>query len=359
MEWNNFFNFELWGNDGKAYAIAIGIFFGLTLIFKMFQMIVLARLKKASKRTETDLDDFLIDMAGHVKPPFYFMVALYLAVQYLQTTEFLGKIIFGAFVIAFVIQAIVVAQKVIDYVIRKKILKGDEGDKDKEAMIKLAGQLSKVGLWVFGGLLILSNLGVNVASLIAGLGIGGIAVALAVKDILGDIFASFSIFVDKPFKVGDFIELNTKEKGTVEKIGIKTTRLRTRQGQELIVANKTLTESTLQNYRRMQERRVTFELGIVYETTLEKLKKIPIVLSEIIEKQDKTTFERAHFKAFADSSLLFEVVYVVNDSAYGEYMDIQQAINFGVFEKFAEMGIEFAYPTQTLHLAKSLDLNSK
>ena len=173
------------------------------------------------------------------------------------------------------------------------------------------------------------------------------------------LFASFSIFVDKPFKVGDFIELNTKEKGTVEKIGIKTTRLRTRQGQELIVANKTLTESTLQNYRRMQERRVTFELGIVYETTLEKLKKIPIVLSEIIEKQDKTTFERAHFKAFADSSLLFEVVYVVNDSAYGEYMDIQQAINFGVFEKFAEMGIEFAYPTQTLHLAKSLDLNSK
>jgi len=133
--------------------------------------------------------------------------------------------------------------------------------------------------------------------------------------------------------------------------------LRTRQGQELIVANKTLTEATLQNFRRMQQRRIAFKLGVLYETPSDILKKIPGVLKEIIEGQEKAIFERAHFKTFADSSLVFEIVYVVNDAAYKEYMDVQQAINFDIFDKFAEMGIEFAYPTQTLHLAKNLNDN--
>lgn len=353
MNWESILNFQLWGNSGKGFAVALGIFFGLTLLFKLFQLVVLMRLQKISEKTQTDVDDFLIGLIRHIKPPFYFMVSFYLALRYLDLNPLFSRVVFGIFALTLVVQVIFTLQKVIDFVIRKKILSsGEESDKDKEAMVKLAGQLSKLSLWVFGGLLLLSNLGVDITSLVAGLGIGGIAVALAVKDLLGDMFASFSIFVDKPFKVGDFIELGPKEKGTVEKIGIKTTRLQTRQGQELIVANRKLTETTLQNFKRMKKRRVSFKLGVVYGTSTEKLRKIPQIVEQIITKQEVTSFERVHFAKFADSSLVFEVVFVVENPSYQKFADVQQEINFQILERFEEEGIEFAYPTQTLHLKK-------
>ena len=354
MDFESILNFELWGNDGQNYATALAIFVGLLILFKIFSVIVLARLKKASKKTNTDVDDFIIDLVRHVKPPFYFMVALYIAVQFLSLGDFIGKIIFGVFVIVLVIQIIVTLQKVVDYVILKKFLKPseDESDRDREGIVKLSGQLVKGALWVFGGLLILSNLGVNVTSLIAGLGIGGIAIALAVKDILGDIFASFSIFVDKPFKVGDFIELSPNEKGTVEKIGIQTTRFITRQGQELIVPNKKLVDAVLQNHRRIEKRRTVFSIGVVYGTSKEKLEKIPKILKRIIEVKNEVKFERTHLSELADSSLNFEISYLLNNPSLEIDRNIKHEIFMEIISEFEKEGIEFAYPTQTVFVQK-------
>ncbi len=225
--------------------------------FNIFARVVISRLKKVSKKTQTDVDDFVISLVKEIKPPFYFFLSLYVALQFLVLNRMIGRIVLGIFVVVVVIQGILIGQKVIDFVVSDKLLKKEEedgeNDHDRQAMIKLIGQIVKGALWVIGILLILSNLGINVTSLIAGLGIGGIAVALAVQNILGDIFAFFSIFVDKPFRVGDFVVLGPDEMGKVEKIGIKNTRIRTLQGHQLIVPNRKITDANINNYETMQK----------------------------------------------------------------------------------------------------------
>ena len=211
---------------------------------------------------------------------------------------------------------------------------------------------SRIALWAFGGIFILSNLGIEITSLIAGLGIGGIAVAFALQGILSDLFSSFSIYFDKPFRIGDFIVIGDNM-GTVERIGIKTTRIRTLQGEELVVSNAELTTTRVQNYKKMQNRRIVFQLGVTYETPEEKVKAIPELLRTVITDIKGVRLDRAHFASYGDSALIFEVVYFVESGDYNQYMDLQQSINFGIMEVFGKEGIEFAYPTQTLYLKKS------
>jgi small-conductance mechanosensitive channel len=198
-------------------------------------------------------------------------------------------------------------------------------------------------------LLILDNLGVNITGLVAGLGIGGIAVALAVQNILGDLFASLSIVLDKPFMIGDYVVVDTLS-GTVEHIGLKTTRIRSLSGEQLIFSNNDLLKSRIRNYKRMEERRIVFGFGVIYQTPVEKLIRIKKQVAEIIEKQEHARLDRVHFKEYGDSSLNFEVVYFVDDPAYALYMDIQENINLELFRRFTEEGIEFAYPTRTLYV---------
>jgi len=206
-------------------------------------------------------------------------------------------------------------------------------------------------LWSVIVLMALENVGIDITALVAGLGVGGIAVALAVQNILGDLFASLSIVLDKPFVIGDFIIIGDYM-GTVEHIGLKTTRIRSLSGEQLVFANNDLLQSRIRNFKRMYERRVVFNLGVVYQTPHEKLQKIPQIVREIIEQQHPVRFDRAHFKSFGDFSLNFEVVYWVQNPDYTVYMDIQQAINLEIYRRFAEEGIEFAYPTQSIFVEK-------
>ena len=200
--------------------------------------------------------------------------------------------------------------------------------------------------------MLLDNLGVNITALVAGLGVGGIAVALAVQTILGDLFASLSIVVDKPFVVGDFLIVRDLL-GSVEHVGLKTKRLRSLSGEQLVFSNSDLLNSRIRNYGRMYERRVAFDIGVTYQAPREKLVKIPEIIREAVEKQQKTRFDRSHFKAYGDFSLLFESVYFVLESDYNKYMDVQQAINLYIHECFETEAIEFAYLTQTVFLKNS------
>jgi len=195
---------------------------------------------------------------------------------------------------------------------------------------------------------------VDVTALVAGLGVGGIAVALAVQNILGDLFASFSIVLDRPFVMGDFIIVGDYM-GTVEHVGLKTTRIRSLSGEQLVFSNTDLLGSRIRNYKRMAERRVVFSLGVLYQTSPEQLEKIPQMIREIVEAQTPVRFDRAHFKEYGASSLNFEVVYYILDPDYNRYMDIQQAVNLEIYRRFDEEGIEFAYPTQTLYLRREVE----
>lgn len=211
------------------------------------------------------------------------------------------------------------------------------------------GFILRVFLWVIIVLLALDNLGVDITALVAGLGITGVAVALAVQNILVDLFGALSIVLDKPFEIGDFIIVDDCL-GTIERVGLKTTRIRSISGEQLIFSNTDLLTSRIRNYKRMYTRRVVFTIGVTYETSYEKLVVIPDMLREIVEARAEVRFDRAHFKTYGPYSLDYEIVYWVNDPDYTLYMNIQQAINFDIFEKFQQEGIEFAYPTQVLYL---------
>jgi len=210
----------------------------------------------------------------------------------------------------------------------------------------------KFVLWAVGILLILSNLGINVNSLVAGLGIGGLAISLALQSVLGDLFSSVSIAVDKPFEEGDFIVVG-EHKGTVKKIGLKTTRVEALQGEEIVLSNTELTTARVQNFKKMHRRRVLFHIGVTYDTPIEKLKKVEDIIEEACgEHKEKVEFDRVHFQEFGDSNLIFEVVYYMQVSDYNVYMDTQESINFKILEEFEKEGIEMAYPTQTLYVKK-------
>ncbi|WP_229204287.1 mechanosensitive ion channel family protein [Dyadobacter alkalitolerans] len=202
-------------------------------------------------------------------------------------------------------------------------------------------------IWIIGIIFMIDNLGYDVTSLIAGLGIGGIAIALAAQTILGDLFSYFVIFFDRPFEIGDFVVIDDKS-GVIEYIGIKTTRIRTLGGEQLVCSNTDLTNSRLHNYKRLEKRRILFNLGVTYQTSHKQLSEIPEMIRQVIQSKPYITFDRAHFSGYGDFSLNFEVVYYVQDADYTFYMDKQQSIYLDIFEAFEQSGIDFAYPTQTL-----------
>jgi len=212
------------------------------------------------------------------------------------------------------------------------------------ASVNILRFVSLLAVWTVALLMLLTNLGVQIMPLVAGLGIGGVAIALAVQNILGDLFASLSIALDKPFRVGDFLVLG-EEKGTVEAIGIKSTRLRSLSGEQIILSNGDLLKSRVRNYGLLFERRMAFKVGIVYETERALVAEVPAIIEKAIRAQPKTRFDRAHFASFGESALLYEAVYTVLDAEYNTAMDIQQAVNLALIDEFARRGIEFAYPT--------------
>jgi small-conductance mechanosensitive channel len=213
--------------------------------------------------------------------------------------------------------------------------------------------LLNIFIWGIGALFLFDNLGYDVTAIIAGLGIGGIAIALAAQNILGDLFNYFVIFFDRPFEIGDFIVVDDK-KGNVEHIGIKTTRVKSLSGEQLVFSNSDLTNSRIHNYKRMDRRRIAFTLGVVYETAADQLKAIPGIIKTIIDDQAHATLDRVQFLAYGDYSLKFEVVYFAETADFNVYADIQQDINFKIFDAFKEKGIQFAYPSQTIFLARDI-----
>ncbi|RZJ82765.1 MAG: mechanosensitive ion channel family protein, partial [Massilia sp.] len=209
-------------------------------------------------------------------------------------------------------------------------------------------------LWVVIVLAVLSNVGVNITAFVASLGIGGVAIALAVQNILGDLFASLSIAVDKPFEVGDSIAVDNVS-GTVERVGLKTTRIRSLGGEQIVMSNAELLKRTVSNYKRQQNRRVSFGFGITYDATADQVAQIPQVVKQLIEADPQLEFLRAHFKSFGESSLDFEVVYRVMDPSYDIFMDRQQALNLGLMREFEKLGVSFAFPTRTVHVMAARD----
>lgn len=335
-------------NSVSAYLIAVSAVIAIFIVIKIIRHIVVKHLDKLAKKTATTFDDFLILIINKVLITFSYIGAVYIGLNTLQLSPYFKKCvnIFGITILTVFIAKLISA--FINYGFQ--IYCRNVG-KDTALERSLSGIQRVIRALVWGTALIflLDNLGFKISTVIAGLGIGGVAVALAAQAVLKDLFSYISIILDRPFEVGDFVIVDDMM-GTVEYIGIKTTRIRSLSGEQIIFSNSDLTDSRLRNYKRMERRRVVFKLGVTYDTPLEKLKEIPCIIKDVITNAEGTLFDRAHFLSYGDFNLVYEIVYYVLDNDYNKYMDIQQRINFVIKDEFEKREIDFAFPTQTLYV---------
>lgn len=345
------FDYSILGNTILSYLTSLALFIAGMAIVYVFKRQVLSRLKKWADSTETSADDLLVKGIEKSLVPVAYFGVFYIALHTLTLSqEFKNGLRIATIVLltVLVVRAFIYA---VNFGLESYLKKSADSSGSEKQLKGIRGLVNFV-IWVIALVFLLDNLGVKISAVVAGLGIGGIAVALAAQAVLGDLFSYFVIFFDKPFEIGDSIVVGDKA-GVVEQVGIKTTRIRAVGGEQLVFSNKDLTDSCVHNFKKMEKRRIVFKLGVIYQTTSEQLKAIPPMVKDIIDKQKDATYDRGHFAAYGDFSLNFEFVYFVDGADYTKYMDIQQAINLAIFESFEKAKIEFAYPSQTLFVSKN------
>jgi len=337
-------------NSVRDYLVCIGLLLAGFVIIKLIEIVIIRRLKIWAKKTATTLDDFVVGIVQKLGVPMGYFMIFYLIMNTLTLDPSFKKAMDIALMSLLAIFGARLGISIANHSF-KIYLESRGKDVSLERSLNGILKIIKVVVWGVAICFFLDNLGFKISAVIAGLGIGGVAVALAAQAILGDLFSYFAILFDRPFEIGDFIIID-EYLGTIEHIGIKTTRVRSLGGEQLIFSNSDLTGSRVRNYKRMGKRRVVFKIGVTYQTSLTQVKAIPGTIEKSVKSVKDTTFDRAHFASYGDFSLIFEIVYYVLSRDYNKYMDIQQEINFKIKEEFERRGIEFAYPTQTLHVSK-------
>lgn len=335
------------GNSISAYLVALGIFIVGILLTIIIRRVFLKRLKHWAMRTSTPLDERLV---GLIEKPITYLLYLgsfYASISNLKLSAFLQESVRILSIIIVTFLVVKLATSCCEYAIRFYWVTHRSSATLEKSLNALIPAI-RVVVWAIGLIFLLDNLGFDISAVVASLGIGGVALALASQGILADLFSYFSILLDRPFEIGDFVIVGDLV-GTVEHIGIKSTRLRSLGGEEWVASNTDLTGSRIQNFRRMTRRRIAFSVGVTYETGQDKIEAIPSVIQHVIEETEDVTFDRAHFHSFGDFSLNYEVVYYVESSDYSIYMDAQQSINLAIKKAFVDLNIDFAYPTQLLY----------
>lgn len=350
MNWPETLDYQVLGNTLGAWVSGFALVVIAWIVLAVVHRFVRNRLKALGERQAFKPLQVAAYAVERTRGWFLFLVALATGAQF-WTFSTAAQVLFNNILtIGLLLQIGLWVSAGLDVALRMRRDRQLQEHPDAVAVMDVLGFVVRLAVWTVIVLVILDNLGVKVTALIAGLGIGGIAVALATQNILGDLFASLSIVLDKPFVVGDFLSI-AEYSGSVEKVGIKTTRVRSLSGEQLIFSNNDLLNSRIRNFGRMFQRRVSFTIRVKYETPAEKLRIIPVIIREALEAQDKVRFDRSHFQQYGEYALVFDTVYYVLSPDYNYYMDVQQGVNLVIFERFAQEGIQFAYPAQVVHFA--------
>ena len=340
-----------YGNSVRDWTLAVLVAAAVFSILEVVRALLVHHLARLSNRTATFLDNAAVAALRSTRRWFFLIVAVGAGAQLLVLPGVMAAAIQRLVLLGFLLQLAIWGGTAIRAYVQDYSDARMQEDAASVTTVRALAFIVNVAFWAVLFLMALDNFGIDITAMVAGLGIGGIAIALAVQNILGDLFASLSIVLDKPFVYGDFIIVDDLM-GTVEHIGIKTTRLRSLSGEQLVFSNSDLLKSRVRNFKRMYERRIVFGIGVTYQTPREKLEMVPGIIREAVERLEDTRFDRSHFSAFGDFSLNFETVYFVLKPDFQTYMDRQQSINLEIHRRFEENGIEFAYPTQTLFLAR-------
>ncbi|MDP2469905.1 MAG: mechanosensitive ion channel family protein [Candidatus Palauibacterales bacterium] len=343
----------VFGNEVGAWLIAIGVGFGTAGALRILLPAAIRRVGRLAKDTRNQIDDAIVAAAGATRGFFYLVAGAYVGLRFIEAPAaiegILNEVVATAVLLQMAIWGVCGFRALLDGMRHERYA----DDPEVATSFHLIRVVGTAAIWFLALLFVLQAWGINVTALVTGLGITGIAVALAVQSILADLFASLSIIFDKPFLVGDFLAIDDYL-GAVEKIGLKTTQLRSMSGEQLVFSNSDLLKSRIRNYGRMAHRRVAFGFGIVYETNPDLVARIPTWVREIIETEEVTRFDRCHFKRLGDWALEFETVYFVVVPDYAVFMDVQQRVNLALMRRLGEAGVDFAYPTQ-LQYERRLD----
>ena len=356
-ELSEFLEITFLGNWILKWALAVGVSLGALFVMFLLRRLMQRWARGMASTEREELMELPALALSRTNAPFIVITAVVVGLYLLELPARVQSAALSAFTIAAFWQTGLWLTTLAAVWLERKRRKALATDRAAASSFSIIGFAARALIWSLVVLLTLDNLGVNITALVAGLGIGGIAIALAVQNVLGDLFASLSITLDKPFVIGDFLIIGDFL-GTVEYIGIKSTRLRSLSGEQIVLSNADLLGSRIRNYGRMFERRVLFTLGVTYETPREKLRQLPEILRRIVEGEADTRFDRSHFAKYGPASLDLEIVYYVLSPDYNRYMDIQQAINLRIHEEFEKLGVEFAYPTQKLWIARVPDAAS-
>jgi len=340
------------GNPVSAYLTSIVFLVVGWAAVWVVSKIVLARLQRWAQTTETRVDDLIIHAVDSTLIPLIYVSVLMASVKSLALPPLIQKSLALLWALVVMISIVRAVLGIVRHVIYSIWLPKRPDHLSLERHMRTIMPVISFAVWSLALILLLDNMGFKITAVVAGLGITGIAVALAAQTVLGDLFGYVIIMLDKPFEIDDAIDLGNNYTGTVEHIGFKTTRVRSASGEQLIFSNKDLTDSRVRNYKRMQLRRIAFNLGVTYDTSSEKIRRATAMIEEIIKNTPKTRFDRSHFLTFADSSLIIETVYFVLSADYAVYVDVHQSINLKIKEAFEREGLEFAFPSRTVYAAK-------
>jgi small-conductance mechanosensitive channel len=353
---DQFLQLPLFRNSFVDWLIAIVLIVTLFFVLLSARRFVRRYHRKQLATEKTELAEVPLEVLSRTTLLFFVVVSLFTGLRTLTMSPGTERVLNSVLTITLFWQAGVWMSAAASAWLERRRRHSIGGDRAVVGSLAVIGFVTRVLIWSIAGLLTLDNLGIDVTALVAGLGIGGIAVALAVQNVLGDLFASLSITFDRPFVIGDFLIVDDFL-GSVEYIGIKSTRLRSLSGEQIIISNANLLSSRLRNYGRMVERRVVFATRATYETPVELLERIPPLIRAAVEAQEGTRFDRSHFAGHGISSLDFETVYYVLSADYNRYMDIQQAINLRIHREFSRLGVRFAYPAQRVLLSRAEEVD--
>ena len=336
-------------SENSIIAISI-LFFGILLSIIISRISKLF-LKRISKRTKTNFDDFIFEEVTGVIKPIGFLLSLYLSIDYFFSVEI-------AFISIFLniqkLLILIIIVKALNKVLIRSLSESTAkiNDSSISSMISSLIPLIKALTWTIGSIFFLQNIGVQMTAIWALLSAGGIGAGLALKDPVQEFFEYITILLDKPFQKGEFIK-SEGVLGMVERVGVRSSRIRSINGEIIVMSNSALTNGIISNYAQMKKRRLVHKLGVVYETSPKLMKMIPKIIEKIIEGTRDASFDRCHFTDFGDFSLNFELVYYIPTNNYLAAMDAQQSINLRIIEEFSANNIEFAFPTQTLNIERT------
>ena len=325
----------------EAALITIGTF----ILYFVFARV----LPRLTRKTDSDFDDFLFKSLSEYTFPIGITLLAYVSLKHFKLPASLDEGVEIFAVVVFVLLSVRLVNS-----ISARFLRGlarRSGDEDMQMLIASAMPLLRAIVWALGTLICLQRFGVPMTAVFTAIGGAGLGLAFALKEPVGELFAYVMILLDKPFRVGQFINVGSVW-ATVEKIGVRSTHLRNLRGEVIVMNNTMLTTTELSNFADMAQRRMVYRIGVTYSTNVDLMRAIPELIGSIIAAENHVRFDRCHFVEFASSSLNFEIVYYIETKDYSVALNAQQSINLQIMQSFADRGIQFALPSQTLYLEK-------